>query len=315
MRLAALVRLGQRRVASALAAVALACAPTTAGAAPEAIFREPDPYTLPDAPAPPTLPDLTHRGLALTLETTFASIRSNARDDGTRPSRAGAWIERLDAEQALSIRRWFLGVAEEIAVGSPPGRTLPTFVPGHVEVYGRSLWASPLGLAYGGGLGVVVPVANHAADSRAADVDSAVRVVRPVDWVYFAPETFTLRPFVDVRGIDGRIILQLRQGIDVALAAGGGETTLTSRTTFYVGYRPIEALGIGAEASEVYFVRAPSVPDDARAIYTLSPSVRLMTRALQPAVSAVFPLDRTLFGVVDSYWALRLHLAIVLDPP
>ena len=47
---------------------------------PRAVFRDPrdprDPLALPDAPAPPSLPDLTHRGLALSLETTFASLHS-----------------------------------------------------------------------------------------------------------------------------------------------------------------------------------------------------------------------------------------------
>ena len=67
-----------------------------------------DPYALPDAPAPPTLPDLTHRALALSLETTFASIQSNPRPDGSVPGRTAGWLRaprgRVRARPAKMVR-------------------------------------------------------------------------------------------------------------------------------------------------------------------------------------------------------------------
>jgi len=78
-----------------------------------------DPYALPDAPAPPTLPDLTHRALALSLESTFASIRGNVLPTGVDPGRSFGWNERFEAEQAVSMRRWYVGVAEQLALGRP----------------------------------------------------------------------------------------------------------------------------------------------------------------------------------------------------
>ncbi len=274
-----------------------------------------DLYALPDAPAPPSLPDLTHRALAVSLETTFGSIRSNAGEAGESPSRSAAWIERLEVERAVAMRRFYVGGAFEVAAGSPPGGGGTAFVAGQPELWARAVWASRAGLAYGGGLGVVVPVIAHDEDSQAAAVQESVRVVRPWDNAAFANQTLTLRPFIDVRDIDGRTMLQLRQGLEWSEPVGsaGPPSTLASRTTLYVGYRVLDELGVGIEASEVYVLRSPDVSDDARAVYALSPGVRLMTRALQPALSAIIPLDRTLFGVVDSYWAVRLNLAVVID--
>ena len=215
-----------------------------------------------------------------------------------------------------------MGAAFEVAAGAPPDRSDVHFVVGHPEVWGRAVWASRAGLAYGGGLGFVFPLVNHDENSLAAQVDRSIRVVRPWDYVDFAADTFTFRPFVDVRDIDGPITIQLREGIDWAiptretLDANGQprSSRVTSRTTFYLGYRPTHLLGVGLELWEVYFIRAEDVSDDKRAAYAISPSVRLMMRELQPAISAVFPFDQPLFGVIDTYWAIRLNLGVVLDP-
>jgi hypothetical protein len=264
-----------------------------------------DPYALPDAPAPPTLPDLTHRALAASLELTFASIRTGG--EGAAPARRtfGA-VERLELEQALSIRRWYLGAAHEVAVGSADSGG-PKVAASHPEIWGRAVWASAAGLAYGGGIGVVFPIANH--DSAATAVAESVGFVRPWDYVAFLNNTYTLRPFIDVRDIDGPVMLQLRQGIDWAKSTLG-PSQLTSRTTFFIGYRPTDLIGLGLEAWEVYFIE----PSEQRPAYAVSPSVRLMTKWLQPAASLLFPLDRPLLGAIEGYWALRLSLGVVIDP-
>ncbi len=265
-----------------------------------------DPYALPDAPAPPTLPDLTHRALLTSLESTFASIHGNVRPDGTDPGRSFGWNERIEAEQAISIRRWYVGVSEQLALGRPPDRNF-LLVAGNPEVWGRALWASQAGLAYGGGLGVVLPGVPHGA--AGTEVAQTIRVLRPWDYVHFVNDDFIFRPFIDVRDIDGRVMLQLRQGIDWDRSSGA----LTSRTTFYVGYRLSELFGLGLETWEVYLIKAPLSKDDGRAAYAVSPSLRLMTRVLQPAASLLLPIDRPLFDAVDSFWAVRLSVSVIID--
>jgi hypothetical protein len=182
-------------------------------------------------------------------------------------------------------------------------------VAGNPEVAGRALWASQAGLAYGGGLGVVLPAVHHGAS--ASEVAETTRVVRPWDYVDFINDDLIFRPFIDVRDIDGPVILQLRQGIDWDRSS----SALTSRTTFYIGYRPSELFGLGLEAWEVYLIQAPLPKDDGKAAYAVSPSVRFMTRVLQPAVSFLFPIDRPLFDAVETFWAVRLSVDVVLERP
>ncbi|HMJ51592.1 MAG TPA: hypothetical protein VK540_05930 [Polyangiaceae bacterium] len=266
-----------------------------------------DPYALPDAPAPPTLPDLTHRALAASLENTFASIQNAAPPGQAQLGRTFGWMERLEVEQALSIRRWYVGVAEQVALGNPLNEGFQ-MVAGNPEVWGRTLWASQAGLAYGGGLGAVLPAFRRSAGS--STLTQTVAVVRPWDYADFVNGDFILRPFFDVRGIDGRVMLQLRQGIDWDQASGA----LTSRTTFYIGYRPVELFGLGLEAWEIYLIQAAQRKDDGRAAYAVSASVRLMTRVLTPAVSIVAPIARPLYDAVEAFWAIRLTMSVILEP-
>jgi hypothetical protein len=266
-----------------------------------------DPYALPDAPAPPTLPDLTHRALAASFENTFASIQATAPPGEAHPGRSFGWMERFEVEQALSIRRWYVGVAEQIALGDPLHDGFQ-MVAGNPEVWGRTLWASQAGLAYGGGLGAVLPAFRHS--TGAGTLTQTVAVVRPWDYADFVNGDLILRPFFDVRGIDGRVMLQLRQGIDWDQSTGA----LTSRTTFYIGYRPLPLFGLGLEAWEVYLIQAQERKDDGRAAYAVSASVRLMTPTLTPAVSILAPIARTLYDTVDDFWAIRLTMSVVLEP-
>ena len=278
-----------------------------------------DPYALPDAPAPPTLPDLTHRALSASLETTFARMVVRP-SDASSTSAATGLVERVEFEQALAMRRWYLGFSEEVAGSSAAGGFL--WIAGQPEIWGRAVWASRAGLAYGGGLGLVAPLFDHGdAGTRTAD---SVRVVRPWDEVQFLDHAWSLRPFIDVREIDGPIILQFRQGLDWAISTGDssgardpvsaaldGATQLTTRTAFFLGYRPLAFLGLGLEFWEVYVIQPAELH---RATYAVSPGVRFMTPFLQPALSFLAPIDKPMVGSVDSYWAVRLSLGIVIDP-
>jgi hypothetical protein len=118
--------------------------------------------------------------------------------------------------------------------------------------------------------------------------------------------------------------LQLRQGLDWAISTGSGqgvtdpvsaavagETQVTTRTTLFIGYRPMKLLGVGLELWEVYVIRPAALQG---ATYAISPSVRLMTTVFQPAISFLAPVDRPLAGSVDGFWALRMSLSVVIDP-
>ncbi len=284
-----------------------------------------DPDALPDATAPPSLSDLTHRGLWLGLETTFASIKPHDAITGPQP-RALAWSTRAEAEWALGGRRWYAGLAHSLGYGNPPGGDRGALLVGYPEIWGRAVWASRSGLAYGGGISAVIPVFQRDPDSQEALVAESVRVVRPWDFAPFADNTFSVQPYLDARVIDGRVTFQLRQGFvlqGLVAQARLPDLNVVSRTTLYLGYQPTRKVALGLEFQEVYFIstdfvdacqlRRATCDDSMRAVFAVSPSIRLLTRVFQPTLSAMFPFDRTLYDSVRSYWAIRLGFGAVYD--
>lgn len=296
------------------------------------------PENLPDAPSPPSLPDLTHRALYASFETTQASVHPN-NVNGVPQGRVLGSITRLEGELAIDARRrFFAGVGEEVAIS---GLGSGTLLPSYPELWGRAVWASRAGLAYGGGLGFVLPVFSRPPNTEAAAAARIARVVKPWSFALFSDNTFTARPFLDARIIDGSVTLQLRQSFELqGLVADARLPTrsLVSRTTLYVGYQPIKPLGFGMEVTEVYFISASRVcvadvpknaeggpaaagtespcttlTDDLRAAFVVSPSVRFLIRDFQPALSAIVPFGQTLLGEARSFWAVRLTIGGVFD--
>lgn len=298
---------GQLSATSLFFVLALTTPALALDAEPEDATHLPD---LADLPASPTLPDLTHRALALSFDMTAASVQPTRSLLGKRPPRALGWLERLEIEQALGDRRWHLGFAMAFAIGDRPAKLAVS----QPEIWGRAIWASRAGLAYGGGLGLVLPTFGYSESTREALIEGYIRVVRPWDYTSFQDHALTFRPFVDMRIVDGPVLLQLRQGIDWATPTSQIDDPLVaSRTTLHVGYRVAEIVQLGLEASESYFIRAHNVKDEDRATFTLSPSVRLMLKQVQPMLSAILPLDQTILGAADSFWAVRAQLAFVLE--
>jgi hypothetical protein len=287
----------------------------SAQADPVVVVDPNNPYFVPDTPAAPSFPDLTHRGTAINLETTFASIKPHDGALGAK-KRSFAMLGRTFAEVTLANRRWYAGVAEEFAYGQAPGGTDGRFLYGNPEIWLRAMWASRAGIAYGGGLELVAPLFRQSADSPEALTAQAVRVVRPWQFSSFAENTFTVRPFIDARIINGPVILQLRQAFElqgIVAEARIPKSNVVSRTTFFVGYQPIDELSLGIEFWEVYFVSASEVQDDLRAVFAVSPSIRYMAKVFQPAISGIFPFERPLFDSVESYWGIRLSLGFVIE--
>ena len=294
---------------------ALLSAASVARADPDLFGYSLDPRAMPDHPAPPSIPDLTHRGLWFGLEQTFASIKP--KDAITGPlDRSFAWLGRAEVETTVgSSRRWFVGGAAESAYGKPPGGIDGRLLAGYPELWGRAVWSDRTGLSYGGGVALVVPAWRRGASSADAAVSEGVRVVRPWDFPAFADNTFTGTPFLDARVVDGRVTMQLRQGFSfqgLVAQARIPTANLVSRTTLFLGYQPIDEVALGLEVWEVYFLSA-DLPDNQRAAFALSPSVRLLTRTFQPALSLLVPYDRPLFDRVESYWAVRLTFGAIFD--
>jgi hypothetical protein len=285
-------------------------------------LKEPETSDVLDAPAPPTLPALAHANLGYTFEYTAAFIEPN---DPTS-SMAYAWFVHNELEQPLVSRKWYIGLANDVAAASVPG-VGRSIVLGNPEIWGRGLWSSALGLSSGGGLGVVLPI-PRSLDPYQVEVLRTVRVVRPWDVAYFNDLTLTFRPWLDIRYVTRRLIVQIRQGIDWSVVLGdnprfcgkppcteeGGDrrTDITARLTLYAGYRATRAVGLGLELWEVYQVTA-DLPDDKRAAFAISPSVRFILPYVQPAISVLFPIATPLRGDVASYYALRLNVGFTFN--
>src|SRR5438105_14272898 len=105
-----------------------------------------DPYDLPAAPRPPTLPELTHPDVEASFEETIGFLRPNPGNPSWTKASA-AYVQRIGLESPIWERRWFAGATYEAALGAPPETGgAAKLVSGNVELYGRTLWATRTGL-------------------------------------------------------------------------------------------------------------------------------------------------------------------------
>lgn len=282
-----------------------------------------------DSLGPPSIPGLSHEGVAFNFEYTIASAAptDSVTGESLDGPRAFAYVARWLFEIPLIDRVWYLGVESEVGAASvPSGVTAGTggssLLFGNPEIWTRALWSGSSGLAGGGGLSFVLPVPRTFSDLE-AEVVRAVRIVRPAGYPHYQDLTFTARPYVDIRHVTGPVVLQARQGLDFSVVArdlGDHEnrTDLAAWLSVYAGVEIIEELTIGLEATEVYQLTADtsspacvSPCDAARAQLTLSPMVRARVGRVAPAVSALFPISSPLRSEVASYFAGRLHLDVL----
>jgi hypothetical protein len=272
-----------------------------------------DPYALPDAPRPPTLPELTHGNTEISTEITAGVV--NAKDPTTGASSgATSMVERLSAEIPVGARRWFVGGTYEAALGQPStGARSMKLVGGNLELYGRVVWATRTGLTFGGGLAVVAPTAAYDEGSRAQSVAQAAATLRTWDSPLFLSGYETTRLFGDVRVLDGRFVVQFREGLDLSVPfAGSKATQLAALAALYVGYRPVSFLDLGVEAFEYYFLGG-AVRDDNRATLFVSPGVRFIVPYVQPALSVYRTVGTPLNADVNPIGGIRLAITVVLE--
>jgi hypothetical protein len=289
------------------AVVGLLAAPARAYAD-GAVFN--DPYDVPTAPRPPTLPELTHSELEATLETTAGAILPT-------PGTLGAhgYVQRLAIEVPVALRRWFVGLDYELATGDAQG--VFQTVGGNVQLEGRTVWATRTGLAFGGGLAVGLPTATASStdSTPAGEVALHAATLRPWDVSFFEVDSFAFRPFVDVRGLDGPFVVQFRQGLDLLASTGAlSNRTLWATSGFYFGWQATQSVAAGLEAFEAYAIDVPGVRDGARATVVVSPNVRLVLPWVEPAISAFTTIGTPLQAAIQQIWGFRLAITLVYDP-
>jgi hypothetical protein len=71
-------------------------------------------------------------------------------------------------------------------------------------------------------------------------------------------------------------------------------------------------MSAGIEAFEVYTIDA-SVDDRLRATFVVSPSIRLMTPYIQPALSGFTNINAPLYGSADHIFGVRIAVTVVYD--
>ncbi len=269
-----------------------------------------DPYDIPKAPRPPTLPELTHPELTATLEATAGTILP-------APGQvvAHGYVQRLSVEVPVALRRWFVGLDYEVAAGDPYGSL--QFVGGNVQLQGRTVWATRTGLAFGGGfaLGLPTATASSADPGPAGAVALHAAALRPWDVSFFEVNSWAARPFVDVRALDGAFVVQFRQGLDLLASAGAiTKPSIFGVAGVYFGWRATPAVAVGLEAFEAYAIDVPNVKDGARVSVVASPNVRLVLPLIEPAISAFTTIGTPLQESTQTIWGFRLALTLVYDP-
>jgi hypothetical protein len=267
-----------------------------------AVFN--DPYDVPPAPRPPTLPELTHSEPEGTLESTAGAILPNGGGGITH-----AYVQRFTVEEPLGLRRWYIGANYELAAGS--GKV----VSGNLELQGRTLWATRTGLAFGGGLALIVPTAQFDNDSPAGKTALDAASLRPWDVPFFVPSAIGARPFVDIRAIDGPFVAQFRQSLELLTTTNNfGSPAIYATVGLYFGLWVTARVAAGFEAFEAYVIDVkPDVRDSARAAVVVSPSVRLVLPWVEPAISAFTNIGTPLQGASDRIWGFRFAFTVVYD--
>ncbi len=289
------------RLGAVALAIALGVALPSSALAGGAVFD--DPYVLPSAPRPPTLPELTHSELEGTFEETAGAILPNSGGAITH-----AFVQRLQFEDPVGLRRWFVGANYEFAASG--GRV----VSGNLELEGRTLWATRTGLAFGGGLALVLPTASFGSTGPAATTALAAATLRPWDVQFFTPAAIGARPFIDVRAIDGPFVAQFRQSLQLLTTTNAfGTPYIYATLGLYFGIWATRKIAAGFEAFEAYAIDVPHVSDGARATVVVSPNVRLVLPLVEPAISAFTTIGTPLQGASQRTWGFRIAFTLVVE--
>lgn len=271
---------------------------------------------------PPTLPELTHPGVDLVVEHTIAGVALQTRQTAIT-------FHRFAFDVPLVPRQWFFTGEQGLTVGNGPDGH-PAAAPTNTQLGLRAAWSSLTGLGFGGGIALVIPTSSIPNGTTAATTLGEAASIRAWDRPLFEPETFALRPFVDLRSITGHFTIQFRQTLDM-VASGRSAIPLEESyriaavAILYVGYRINDWLAAGSELIERYDMDS-TTPDTDRPRFAISGSLRAMTRYFQPAITVTTGLGSPLnaFSTIGAplersptaFVAMRIGLVFTgFDPP
>ena len=267
-----------------------------------------DPQSLPEAPRPTLMPELTHPDGEASLEQSTGIVKPRGFGD---VGHVGETVMRVAVDQPVYSRLVFVGAANDAMYGAPASAQSKKWVGGNTEAYVRAVWATRTGLAFGGGLGFMLPTARFDRNGPVRQTANAAIALRPWDYAFFEQNIFAARPFVDIRYLVGPVTFQVRETIDGTIDLDSGSFDLDVVSMFYAAYRPRRDLALGFEAGELYRVTTPDgpvVPDNERADFTLGPVIRLIFPRLQPAVSLMTNLGDPYYIGAEQAWSVKTTL-------
>ncbi len=286
--------------------VRLACAlVTTLALAGCKVGQLEDPRTLPEAPRPTIMSELTHPDGEVTVEQTSGVLNPRGYGD---VGHVGVHVGRIAVEQPVYSRLVFVGGSYEAAYGAPATATTPKIIGSNVELSGRTVWATRNGLAFGGGLGVMLPTAQFDRNSPVQNLANAATALRPWDYAFFREAYLGIRPSLDLRYIAGPVIIQAHEVFDVTFdTENAADYDLDVVTAFYVAVRVRKELAVGAELAQLYRVSA-NISDERRSSVTVAPMMRFIFARFQPAISFITNIGGPFYDGANHVWAVKTTL-------
>ncbi|MDB5216460.1 MAG: hypothetical protein JWO86_4387 [Myxococcaceae bacterium] len=269
-----------------------------------------DDLSAPRLPPPFVLPELSHPSWDVALGW-LVGVASPERADRTTPALG---LARFTAEGDLFFpRRFYVGVTLPFASALAPDATSGAkTVFGNVEAHVRVAFPLPTWLAFGAVLGVVAPTARYDHGTGAEAASTMAASLEPTDAVHFAPDTFALRPAMDVRVLRGPFVVQVRQGVDVVLDTAAGRAVTVGRLLGHAGLRVRRDVEVSIEATQRYTFD-DRVSDQRRSAMTIGPGVRLSLGIVDVGAAMLTNVFHPLSGDIDRFVALRLSLVAHLE--
>lgn len=264
-----------------------------------------DDLSAPRLPPPFVLPELSHPSWDVGVGW-LVGVASPSRPARTAPALG---LARLTAEgDVVFPRRFYLGITLPFASAlAPDGTAGVKAVLGNVEPHVRVVFPLPTWLAFGGELGILVPTARYEAGGAAATSSNMAASMEPTDGIQFAPETFALRPAVDVRVLRGPFVVQVRQGVDIVVNTSGGRTVTAGRFLGHGGLRIRRDVEISIEATQAYSFD-DRASDQHRSAITIGPGARLSLGAVDVGAAVLTNVFAPLSPDIDRFVAMRLSV-------
>jgi hypothetical protein len=261
-------------------------------------------------PPPGTLPHFWHDRTDLTLDwlMSSASIRGAGNESiGLLEPSAEVPIGELHREYVFA--RLPLAAAVTDRAGTK-------MVAGNLELGGRLVFPMPSWLAFAASMGFVLPTARFDRGSPAQEAAVAAVTMEPTEISLLTPNAFGVRPAFDVRLIRGPFVLQVRDGVDLAMdTARKWALTAAGRIIAHAGFVVLPKLELSVEAAQIYFftngdVSGIDATDAKRTALTIGPFVRYSMGDVDLGVGATTNIQSPLATPIDQFVAARVSLAL-----